>query len=795
MNACAQSFCAKMILLVLIVLLTTFVNGGQSTAAPVPALALPQVNLEGFAEVPPAKLLQVKSALKDSATTVDQAANTQRVMAFLGVHLSGGQKKFLNEHKFLLIPKGATRFKGTLSEGWEWDEMLGMFDEVGGRGSAAMRKPENVRLVTPDVMLHAFHKYFENSLEYLERFELAPLLRRFLYHAQARALECRARSSGTLAARYEVVAAQLTVPLVILENAQWSISYEERMKSARGSLDLADKPDITESVEGALKGLDKYQKQFSPEVFGHMTQEVRNIYQASGVSVSPLYGQYAKDGEVKTDYTQFTPRSHYTKSSLLRGYFRAMMYLGRNSYLLEKPEGISDALLMAYLMACPGSDGQPLLKDWQKIMEITTFYAGYPDDTGYPEWRNFVVKVLGTAKFFPAEAVNPEVLTKISQHLGELRPPRILSDVIISPSVPDQTKSDLLARTKAFRIFGQRFSFDGWILGRLSAGAEKTTVRLPSTPSALFIPAAMGDRVAREFAGAFLKQDAPPFSEGDVSSFYGELDTVAADLKKVKDIEWYGSVGSVWLKLLGTLSGTYGPGYPLYMQGKVFEVKQLQTFLGAYTELKHDTLLYVKQSFAEGGDGGDEEPPPVPKGFVEPNLAFWQELQRLIAYTTTGFKKYGIFKGELEEYGRLTLFKERVNFYTALAVKELQGTPLSEAEYEQLRSENLSYLARPFVEGAILEEKEKRAGLIADIHTDALKGQILYEATGEPYFILALVGNEGVSRLTVGVAFNHYEFTGPLTSRYADADWQARVYATPPQLPPKNFWYKSLIVK
>ena len=320
-------------------------------------------------------------------------------------------------------------------------------------------------------------------------------------------------------------------------------------------------------------------------------------------------------------------------------------------------------------------------------------------------------------------------------------------------------------------------------------------MRLPSTPSALFVPAALGDNVAREFAGAFLKQDAPPFSEAEVAGFYGKLDEVAADLKRVQEVEWYSSVGTAWLKLLGTLPQTFGPGYPRYMQGKLFPIKQLQTFLGSYAELKHDTLLYVKQNFAEKGDGGEEKPPPVPKGFVEPNMAFWQELARLVDYTAAGFRKYGLFKKELEEFGRLSSFKERVNFYTSLAAKELSGTPLSEEEYEKLRTDNLSFLAEPLVEGAILEEKEKRAGLIADIHTDAVKGQILYEATGEPYFILALVGNEGVSRLTVGAAFNYYEFTGPLTSRYADADWQERVYKTPPQLPPKPFWYKALIAK
>ena len=122
---------------------------------------------------------------------------------------------------------------------------------------------------------------------------------------------------------------------------------------------------------------------------------------------SPLYSRYTKDGSASADYTQFTPRSHYVKNSLLRGYFRAMMYLGRNSYLLGTNDGITDAMLVAYLMASPGPDGQPPLKDWQRIMELTGFFAGQPDDIGYPEWRNFLVKVLGSDRLAPGEALDP----------------------------------------------------------------------------------------------------------------------------------------------------------------------------------------------------------------------------------------------------------------------------------------------------------------------------------------------------------------------------------------------------
>ena len=65
-------------------------------------------------------------------------------------------------------------------------------------------------------------------------------------------------------------------------------------------------------------------------------------------------------------------------------------------------------------------------------MEITGFFAGQPDDISYPEWRNFLVKVLGSEKLAAGEALNPATLAKISQRLGELQGPRILSEVIVS---------------------------------------------------------------------------------------------------------------------------------------------------------------------------------------------------------------------------------------------------------------------------------------------------------------------------------------------------------------------------
>ncbi|MHB8066335.1 MAG: DUF3160 domain-containing protein [Desulfobaccales bacterium] len=794
-----QSSISKFIPLFLALMICPMCSSEKPTPPPAgPTVSLPAVELQAFGSLPPAPPAAAAPSLQDQAAPVDRALNYKQVMAMLGVRPTPGQIKFLNEHRFLLIPKSATRFKGKVDVCGEsddpFDEMLGMFDSVSGIFDPMHRQPENCRFVNPDLMLHALHKYLENSLEYLEKRELAGTLRGFLASLQAKALEYQAGSAGKLAEHYELIAAQLTVPLVILENAYYPTDQElKEIALQPPPVPLTDEAD---TLANALKILDRFKDKVSPSLFERMAAELRLIYEARDLTPSPLYGQYAKDGAVKCDYTQFTPRSHYVKTSALRSYFRAMMYLGRNAYLLGQEEGITDALLLTVILASPGPKGRPLLHDWQRIMEITGFYAGPPDDIGYPEWRNFLVKVLGAGKLAAGEALNPGTLKKITQHLGELQGPRVLSEVIIDPGVFTSTKEQLLEASKGFRIFGQRFTFDAWILSRLTAGQEKTPLRLPSMPSGLFVPAALGDKTALEFADQYLHHLAPPFSPEETARFNGRVQEVAADLGKVKDPEWFSSLGASWLKLLSTLTSTYGHGYPFYMQDRLFPVKQLETFLGSYTELKHDTLLYAKQNYAERGGGGDEgTPPPVPKGFVEPNLAFWDTLTRLVDYVRGGYVKYGIFKQEQEKYGRLSRFKEDVDFYAALAAKELQGIPITEDEYERMRIWPLMYMAAPLEEGQILEEKDMRAGLIADVHTDTAQRQIQYEATGEPQIMLVLVGNENTVRLAVGVAFNHYEFAGPLASRYTDAAWQSRVYEGRAAPPVKNFWYRSLMIK
>jgi hypothetical protein len=386
-------------------------------------------------------------------------------------------------------------------------------------------------------------------------------------------------------------------------------------------------------------------------------------------------------------------------------------------------------------------------------------------------------------------------VNQLASNIWQLRLPKVLSDAIVSPEVFNQDKNDLLRGTLGFRIFGQRFTFDAWLLGQLTAGQEKTDIKLPSTPSAVFVPAAFGDNHAKDYVRQFLKTDAG-FNDQQADAFINKLNQQAIAISTVSQDQWQSSLGSAWLNLLSTLTQTYGQKYPQYMQSQFFPAKQIQTFLGSYTELKHDTLLYAKQNYAERGGGGGDEPalPPVVKGFVEPNIQFWNKLNDLVSLTQKMFNDNGLSQSPM--LPRLADFKKQVQFFGDIAQKELQSQPISDDEYEQLRRTQFSYMAMPLDSVDLSDPNLTRSALVADVHTDTLKQQILYEATGQPYLMLVIVGDSNSPRVTTGLAFNHYEFTAPLGgNRLTDEDWKKTVYENPDQLPVKNFWYQPLLVK
>jgi len=93
------------------------------------------------------------------------------------------------------------------------------------------------------------------------------------------------------------------------------------------------------------------------------------------------------------------------------------------------------------------------------------------------------------------------------------------------------------------------------------------------------------------------------------------------------------------------------------------------------------------------------------------------------------------------------------------------------------------------VEGPILPMKDKRAAVVADVHT-AYGTTYLEEGTGAPRMIFVAVKDANGPRLTVGFTYSHYEFES--NTRLTDEEWQKRLYKDAGEYSveylPKNEW-------
>ncbi len=712
---------------------------------------------------------------QEAKTPLSSVPNYQALKAKYSLNLSAAQEKALDTNRFLLIDEDQVPF---FKSGINFDQWLTDADSMGG-GSIYDRVPEDALLVTPDTVLHTYHKYFELTLEELEQHDLNQALGDFLSGLHSNLASAVKNSQGNVKVRYQNLEAQIVLARVLFENK--NIIKPSYFNNPEEEVQYSKNDETIDSVGNANKILAKYSSDLTPELVSAVKSDLTEIYAAKNVGTSPLFIQY--DDKLKTDYTQFTPRSHYTKNSTLRAYFRTMMYLGRSSYLLNSDLGLADTNLLVKQM-----NGDTLAA-WNRITNVTNFYAGTSDDLTYTDWLNFETSILGQNQT-DADLISPTNIAKLKANFDKLKKPKILSDVIYDDNIASRDKASLLNESLSFRIFGQKFSFDASILNDLTAGQEKTEVKLPSTPSALFIPAVLGDLRAQKYVGEFLAKSAG-FTDQEVSGFISKLEQKKTAVATVTESDWYSSLSSSWLYVLGSLTHNYVTNYPLYMQSQSFLDKQIQSFLGSYAELKHDTILYAKQSYAEMGAGGDERPvPPIVKSFVEPNLEFWNRFTALLNRTDKLFTDNNLFKDQSAKE-RLVQFKTTTALYTKLAEQELRSEPISDDDYETLRTTKLAFMATPF-EAVDPTETSAQTSLIADIHTDMVESQILYEATAKPYFMLAIVSNENSPRVVAGLVYNHYELTDPIGQRLTDEAWRTNIKT---KIPAKNFWYDSILTK
>jgi hypothetical protein len=191
-------------------------------------------------------------------------------------------------------------------------------------------------------------------------------------------------------------------------------------------------------------------------------------------------------------------------------------------------------------------------------------------------------------------------------------------------------------------------------------------------------------------------------------------------------------------------------------------------------------------------------PEPRPCHVIEPNLPFFLGLE------ATTYSLLSILNDNRllpDDYrNKLGLFLAMVSRTISIVGQEVRDKPVSAEDNEWITTipNQFGDLVLPpgaNAGGYMMNAGQLQMAMIADVHTDALAGQVLEVGTGIPLRIhVALNDGQGGKRIATGYTYNYYEFTHPMNDRLTDEQWKAQVYAADANLAGKRpFWLRGVV--
>ena len=490
-----------------------------------------------------------------------------------------------------------------------------------------------------------------------------------------------------------------------------------------------------------------------PVQLGPLAVEEKALVDAHSASAhSPITGAGA-------DYSLYTPRGHYTRNADLRRYFVALSVLGQAAFCLPGTsgcEGVEPArrgILAARVLA----RAPALVELWRTIYEPTAFLVGASDDYTAPE-----VATAAGALDDPATLADDATVRKITGALVAARPVQV-----------DPERASI-------RIMGSRFVVDAYVLDQLLSPNVGTNAKPRLVGSGLDIAAAFGSSLAYDAMKAA--------GQTDYANYDTQLTKLRAAVAARPEAEWSSTVVDAWLHALAPSFAVHGVAFPDFMRTDAWAAKALQSGLGSFAELKHDTLLYAKQAVAEGG--GDQ-PPPARRNWVEPEPLVFGRLAAAAELIRTGLRERGALPAE--EATLVTNEIELFRFLERIARDELSGKPIAAAD-----NERLTFFGR-WLESLFWQTSDQTdtgpstdldSAVVADIQSGP--DGILELGTGRISRILVLVPDDsGAFQVAQGAVYSYYEFTSPPGVRLTDEEWRARLDAG--QAPARPAWQQVIL--
>jgi hypothetical protein len=533
----------------------------------------------------------------------------------------------------------------------------------------------------------------------------------------------------------------------------------------------------------------QYQFEIPEFVKKEIETELALIESHNGFEFSPIF-------KYKEDYSQYVPRGHYTCSEKLQNYFKAFMWHGRMSMLLKdelikSEDPAKDAriqTIQASLISSELKSKPELLKSWDRIYNVTAFYVGFSDDLGPYEYMKAMDAVFGKG----TRDFNEVTVDELKAKLAEFGGPKIYGGTgncaLVPPFTPEQA-DQCLENTSGFRFMGQRFIPDSYIFSNLVWPYTGKYVGEKESPFTLVISQAGPIRGfprgldTMAFLGSkravYWLDELNDSSYENYSVQYGKIEY---EFSNLSEADWNRNLYWSWLYSLQPLLKDYGNDYPTFMQTDAWKDKEMNTALASWTELRHDTILYSKESYTHPtGSSGLGEIPPEEKTFVgcvEPVPNFYARLLALTNKTNQGLDNMSVL--DPTSKARLTSLEGILSRLQLISEKELKNEELTADDYEFIKNFGDQ------VEGTIadVDDKAAKTTIVADVHTDGNTEKVLEEGVG--YVNMVIVAyklSDGRIINSSGPVMSHYEFKQPMQDRLTDEKWRQMLETNPPQKP------------
>lgn len=622
-------------------------------------------------------------------------------------------------------------------------------------------------LITTDSMLHAVHASFDKVLMRLEEQAFLPVMRDVL-----------------MKARDALVAAEKT-PTAATKDAELYLTVA--LNLMRGAGGPADEP--------WMGGWDGKIQVVSALGQDDAVLAILKKVQALEMEVEPKTAIY--NGIRSIDWSQFAPRGHYSKSAGLQAYFRTLMWLGRADTglnLTVPPPGAKvdpkheRQVATRLVLALKHSGGDARLR---QLDQLIGFLVGQSDNLGIDELAGMLAQV-GVKN--PAD-LNEKKDTALHEQLVAtgVAAQRIRSQWVLSmPEDPVKVEPPAL-----FQVFGQRFLIDSFLLSQVvfDSIVFQGQKQERFLPTGLDVMAGLGNDEA-------LRLLRPELEKWNYSAnLAAARDLVGAYTQAA----WNDTIYERWIDALRSLDDLPKDRtrFPQAMQTRAWAHKQLRTQLGSWAELRHDTILYGKQSYT--AMAGCE----YPAAFVEPYPAFYRKLTAMAEALGQGLASAKLDAPGRDEIknliaGQVRYFetlKGHLDRLAAIADLELAGKPLSAADTEWLKKTadiRGGGSGPPEYDGWYTElfygvAPDEWAPTVADVHTDPNSQSVLEVAVGDAWPLVVVVDNEGDLQAYVGPSYSYYEFLEGGGKRLTDEQWQQRIYDGQQPAPPA--WMDSFTSK